>query len=560
MLASLLSIALAGKIGLTTSALAEDSAAEALKKCDALASHPHDPNRFAVGVSDEQFAPGAAIEACEPAVRLNPELARVWFEMGRAYWIGQRDKEAFSAFIEAAKRNYAPAMKYIGDAYQTGRGLPSSQKQDAQTALDWYKKSAAGGFEDGKKAVAETEDKIKKDQAEAESNKFDPSIFQRPDFMTYVYTLSAIPPKEMELFRIYMHGFVMELGGDQILFVDSKCKPLVPSRTAVAVRDSMFAMFAIQPRADMAHGNYQGWLNSAQFNAFTQGQRDAVELVNRYGCQSEVARTLVDNITNFYHAKHVDAIVTALTQYFPWHPESQCAREYEAWKEANPYGAYTAGCMSSDNQPDLETAKREAIAACENDHNRNCQVVAQSIPAKPAQDGTPATTAPTTTQGDWQPTKDCLAKYTRFFEEWRAKPSVGAFAIAQDCIGGGTSYNLQTHEKAREVALSNCSKRGPNCKVIYENPPAIARDATSPTQNGNSAQYATIKKLGANLRQCAEASNVRCPPIEPPSPMPQGFRLKILGAAENGWFEVEARDDASGKTYRGFVNGNVLDF
>ncbi len=42
--------------------------------------------------------------------------------------------------------------------------------------------------------------------------------------------------------------------------------------------------------------------------------------------------------------------------------------------------------------------------------------------------------------------------------------------------------------------------------------------------------------------------------------MPQGFRLKILGAAENGWFEVEARDDASGKTYRGFVNGNVLDF
>ena len=81
MLASLLSIALAGKIGLTTSALAEDSAAEALKKCDALASHPHDPNRFAVGVSDEQFAPGAAIEACEPAVKLNPELARVWFEM-----------------------------------------------------------------------------------------------------------------------------------------------------------------------------------------------------------------------------------------------------------------------------------------------------------------------------------------------------------------------------------------------------------------------------------------------------------------------------------------------
>ena len=114
-------------------AFADDSPADALKKCDALASHPHDPGRYAAGVSDEQFAPGAAIEACEPAAKLNPELARVWFELGRSYWMGQRDKEAFNTFYEAAKRNYAPAMKYIGDAYLLGRGLPSGEQRDGQT-------------------------------------------------------------------------------------------------------------------------------------------------------------------------------------------------------------------------------------------------------------------------------------------------------------------------------------------------------------------------------------------------------------------------------------------
>jgi tetratricopeptide (TPR) repeat protein len=290
-----------------------DQAAVVLEKCDKLASLPGDPNIVAPAVPDSQFAPGAAIPACEEAVRLNPELARSRFELGRSYWIGQREAEAFKAFLEAAKRCYPPAKKFIGDAYLEGRGLPSGEQRDIQRAIDWYKDAATAtpdckpGYRDAERAVREAQARIDQEkaelanrEAEAAKARYDASIFQRGDFLTYVYNVKMPPTRDIESFRIYMHGFVMELGGDQILFVDSKCKPLVPSRTAVVVRDSMFSMFAIQPRAGLAQGNYQGWLNTFQFNVFTEGQRDAVELVNHYHCDSEVARKLVDNIGRLY--------------------------------------------------------------------------------------------------------------------------------------------------------------------------------------------------------------------------------------------------------------------
>jgi hypothetical protein len=79
--------------------------------------------------------------------------------------------------------------------------------------------------------------------------------------------------------------------------------------------------------------------------------------------------------------------------------------------------------------------------------------------------------------------------------------------------------------------------------------------ATNATAVGNAGQYATIKTLNANLRSCAEPST-RCPAV---ATMPQGFRVKIIATAENGWFRVEARDQR-GQVYNGFVSGNVLDF
>jgi tetratricopeptide (TPR) repeat protein len=286
-------------------AFAADDASEALKKCDALASHPHDPGRYAAGVTDDQFAPGAAIEACEPAAKLNPDLARVWFELGRSYWIGQRDKEAFAAFVEAAKRNYAPAMKYLGDAYLEGRGLPAGQVQDAQTALEWYKKSADGRFADGIKAVEEVQAYIKKktndaEQArlEAERAKFDASIFQNPQIMSRAYegTLNGINKSE---FAYYISGFVGTLGGTEPFFVNGQaCIPLVAATTTSGITKLVLEL-------SMSPGNLANVLssNSGTINIVKlsdQGHRDAIALFNRYGCEGAVAHTVVENINIYF--------------------------------------------------------------------------------------------------------------------------------------------------------------------------------------------------------------------------------------------------------------------
>lgn len=262
-----------------------DAAAEVRKQCDALASHPHDPGRYAAGVADEQFAPGAAIEACELATKLNPDLAREWFQLGRAYWSGARYKEAFSALTEAASRNYAPAMKYLGDAFLSGRGLPSGQQQDGQRAMQLYKKSADGGFSDAEIALKDAEEAIKKTY-------FDPSIFQRPDFITMLYSLENLSPLSTDIhaFLRYLNAFAQEFSGEhgKIIFMPEGqyCKPLFTGD--VVSKLSLYRKVATGP------GQVKDFSIWARDNS--QGENDAVSLFNRYGCKSEVTRTISNQI------------------------------------------------------------------------------------------------------------------------------------------------------------------------------------------------------------------------------------------------------------------------
>lgn len=75
---------------------------EYLSRCDILASHPDDPDRYAAGVPDEALAPGAVIESCVRAVESFPSMARVHFQLGRAYHVTKRHDQAVMAFVEAA--------------------------------------------------------------------------------------------------------------------------------------------------------------------------------------------------------------------------------------------------------------------------------------------------------------------------------------------------------------------------------------------------------------------------------------------------------------------------
>jgi hypothetical protein len=266
---------------------------EIVAKCDAQASHPQDTDRRSKGVADDQLVPGAAIEACERAARASPDLARVWFELGRGYWMANRDSDAFAAFVRAAKSNYAPAMKYIGDAYLEGRGLPSGEDQDVQIALQWYKKSNDGGFREGGKALQEANDYIYK-------NIFDQSVFQNQDYMSRLYNDNFEKIQMPILFMAYLKAFVDELGGDKILYVDSNCKPLITAigDTILSVIQTMSYLSLLGDKNPIITGGI-----SLLFSEFAedQGKRDAVTLVNRYGCKSVIAKRIVNNIIITYN-------------------------------------------------------------------------------------------------------------------------------------------------------------------------------------------------------------------------------------------------------------------
>jgi hypothetical protein len=144
------------------------------------------------------------------------------------YWNAQRDSEAFAAFVEAAKRYYRPAQKYIGDAYLEGRGLPSGESQNSDTAVEWYKRSCgklcdpnAIGFPDAQRALADLSEYLKK-------NRFDAAVFQNPDFITAIYNSKYDGVPVGPLF-VYLNGFVEEIGGDKFSMstaTASRCRRL----------------------------------------------------------------------------------------------------------------------------------------------------------------------------------------------------------------------------------------------------------------------------------------------------------------------------------------------
>lgn len=318
------------------------SAKDALHQCDTLAAHPDDPGRYTSGVPDNQFAPGAAIEACEPAVKLNPESARARFELGRAYWAAQRDDEAFKEFVDAANRGYAPAKKYIGDAFLTGRGLPSSEHQNARNifiAERWYKESCAKlcdpsitspGFPPARDALHDAEDQIahQKEQAEkekiaAEKKKFDPTIFQNPDFMNAIYRNTFDADDGDLTFDAYALAVAGVLAGDQMFFIDQSCKPLMTLATNAAISQRILALLglrndfnvlnpmqsAAQNPLGVLFGSWQSGMNLMNSDSWTkiqiyanQGENDTVALEKRYNCTSEVAKTIAYNLTSKYSA------------------------------------------------------------------------------------------------------------------------------------------------------------------------------------------------------------------------------------------------------------------
>ncbi len=274
---------------------------ERVSRCDALASYPADPGRYAAGVTDEQFAPGAAVDACRAAVDADPQLPRSWFQLGRSYWIAQRDEEALAAFVEAAKLGYAPAMKFIGDAYNEGRGLPPGEQQSLDTAIAWYKKAEESGFRDARRAVEESERVLA-------SLRFDPSGFQNPNYMTRMYDGEFEKIENPILFLRYVRAFSEELGGTNIFFIDQDCQGMVTTLGSTINGFQQLSGYLTAAQTQEGMGEILLSLIASSY-IDDQGMRDAGILMSRYKCNSPITRKIVNNVVGSY--EQLPAIITA---------------------------------------------------------------------------------------------------------------------------------------------------------------------------------------------------------------------------------------------------------
>jgi len=136
--------------------LAPLAPSDPVSQCDALASHPDDPEALAAGVSDDQLAEAQAMPACSAAVALDPGAPRLKFQLGRSYLKAGRIDSAAGQLTAAAQAGHGAALAYLADLAMDGAG---GMEADPLLAHQLYEKAAANGFKPALRILAEFEDK-----------------------------------------------------------------------------------------------------------------------------------------------------------------------------------------------------------------------------------------------------------------------------------------------------------------------------------------------------------------------------------------------------------------
>jgi tetratricopeptide (TPR) repeat protein len=118
---------------LSASALAQVS------DCDRLAAAPLDPQKQAPGVAYNRLNASLAVPACKKATEESPQLARVWFQYGRALEKANQLPDAIAAYQEAARLKSGAALNNIGELYRDGKGF----QKDLKKAEQYFNQAAA---------------------------------------------------------------------------------------------------------------------------------------------------------------------------------------------------------------------------------------------------------------------------------------------------------------------------------------------------------------------------------------------------------------------------------
>jgi tetratricopeptide (TPR) repeat protein len=105
-----------------------------VQECDRLAASPFDPQKQTTGLSFDKINPNLAIPACKKATEDNPQVARLWFQYGRALEKANRLPDAIYAYQAAAKLKSGAAYNNIGELYRDGKGF----QKDLNKAAEYF--------------------------------------------------------------------------------------------------------------------------------------------------------------------------------------------------------------------------------------------------------------------------------------------------------------------------------------------------------------------------------------------------------------------------------------
>jgi tetratricopeptide (TPR) repeat protein len=121
-----------------------------VEECDKLAGSPMDPQKTVTGVSYDKLDATVAIPTCKQATEVDPNNARLWFQLGRAYEKQGNNDQAISAYQKAAQLGSAAAYNNIGELYRQGKGFSKNKDK----AAEYFQKSAQMGSDEGKDNLA----------------------------------------------------------------------------------------------------------------------------------------------------------------------------------------------------------------------------------------------------------------------------------------------------------------------------------------------------------------------------------------------------------------------
>lgn len=113
--------------------------AEGITACDRLAGDPHDPQRVAPGVPEEEVDAEAAIEACIAALEHDETNPRLQFQLGRALQAFGLQDDAESLIEAAAEARYLAAIGYWG-------GYLLLRDDGYEQAMHNLERAAAAGY------------------------------------------------------------------------------------------------------------------------------------------------------------------------------------------------------------------------------------------------------------------------------------------------------------------------------------------------------------------------------------------------------------------------------